>query len=577
MGIVFRAMDLRLRRTVAIKVLPPELAFRADIRSRFLREAVAAAQLNHPSIVPIYSVDEHDGVVYFAMGYVDGENLAGIVERSGRLPHARVREIILQVADALAYAHEKGVVHRDIKPDNIIMAHDSGRAMVTDFGIARAMSDSASTRLTATGVAIGTPAYMSPEQCAGEQEIDGRSDLYSLGVVGYQMLAGHTPFQASSTPALLMKHFSEAPPDLASLGLDIPGDLADSIMRLLEKKPAERFSDGRELVNALTGAAVPRPRSARVKPASGERPVQEGGEQRGRKERRKIKFREKPLAERVRITRGDTAQWMGWVVFFAGINFFTSPHFPWFVFPALGIGIDVWEKVASLMAEGLRFGDIYGRGARAILAGGAPPVAGKSESTAAQLPEAGAGQPLPAAVADGELGATVRQAQANRRTIAAQVASLSPEDRQLIPEVEVVAGELLNRVVSLASALASLDSELDPAKIRVLDERVAAAEREGLAGAESERRLALLRKQQVSWRSLADSRAQIHARLDSAALMLQNLALDVLKLRSAGLQSVVSDVNSATQEARALIREIGHVVGAADEVRALESKQGESR
>jgi serine/threonine-protein kinase len=184
MGIVYRAKDRRLKRQVAIKLLPPELAFRSEIRSRFLREAETAAQLSHPNIVPIYSVDEREGLVYFVMALVEGENLAQILHTRGRFAPDDTRRILHDVAEALAYAHERGVVHRDIKPDNILLDQDDGRVMVTDFGIARAVSEGADARLTATGMAIGTPAYMSPEQSLGEREVDGRSDLYSLGIVG---------------------------------------------------------------------------------------------------------------------------------------------------------------------------------------------------------------------------------------------------------------------------------------------------------------------------------------------------------------------------------------------------------
>src|SRR5690348_10213915 len=177
MSVVYRATDLRLHRTVAIKVLPPELAFNADVRTRFLREAETAAQLSHPNIVPIYSVDEREGVVYFVMGFVDGESAAALLAREGPWPPARVIHVLSEVADALAYAHAHGVVHRDIKPDNILIERATGRALVTDFGIARATAGD--TRLTATGVAVGTPAYMSPEQALGERDVDGRSDVYS--------------------------------------------------------------------------------------------------------------------------------------------------------------------------------------------------------------------------------------------------------------------------------------------------------------------------------------------------------------------------------------------------------------
>ena len=213
MGIVYLARDRRLKRGVAIKVLPPELSFRSDIRSRFLREAETAAQLSHPNIVPIFTVDEREGLVFFVMAYIDGDTLARRLEGNARVPVPEARRLLTEVASALAYAHSRGVIHRDIKPDNILLSSDGGRAMVTDFGIARAISNTsgADSRLTATGVAIGTPTYMSPEQCAGDREVDGRSDLYSLGVVAYQMLSGDVPFRGTGTGALLVKHISEKP------------------------------------------------------------------------------------------------------------------------------------------------------------------------------------------------------------------------------------------------------------------------------------------------------------------------------------------------------------------------------
>src|SRR4051812_20190794 len=171
MGVVYRARDRRLKRHIAIKVLPPELAFQSAIKTRFLREAETAAQLSHPNIVPIYSVDEIESLVFFVMAYVSGDNLGKRLHESGVLPVDDVRRITREVADALAYAHEPGVVHRDIKPDNTLPDANPGRTMVTDFGIARAGSEG-NTRLTATGTALGTPAYMSPEQAAGDRTID---------------------------------------------------------------------------------------------------------------------------------------------------------------------------------------------------------------------------------------------------------------------------------------------------------------------------------------------------------------------------------------------------------------------
>ena len=256
MAVVYRAIDLRLHRPVAIKVLPPDLAFNPDVRTRFIREAQTAAQLSHPNIVPIYSVDEKDGsnVVYFVMAYIDGESLGVRLAREGAWPVDRTVRVLRDVADALAYAHARGVVHRDIKPDNILIDRASGRPMVTDFGIARAAAGDA--RLTVTGVAVGTPAYMSPEQALGERELDGRSDLYSLGVVGYHMLAGETPFKASNTPAMLVKHVSERPRPIRERRPEVPAYLAVAIDRALAKRPEDRWADAAEFRDALDGAQV---------------------------------------------------------------------------------------------------------------------------------------------------------------------------------------------------------------------------------------------------------------------------------------------------------------------------------
>src|SRR5438046_224498 len=254
MAAVFRALDARLSRRVAIKLLPPELAFNPSVKSRFLREAQMAAQLTHPNIVPIFTVDEREGLVYFVMALVDGESLGARRTRSGAMPIEHVRAIVGDVADALDYAHRQGVVHRDIKPDNILLDRATGRPMVTDFGIARAAVEQ--DRLTLTGVAVGTPAYMSPEQAMGERELDGRSDIYSLGIVAYQMLAGDTPFRATNTPAMLMKHVSEPPPPLRLLRPDVPKSLADAVERALAKRPEERWAAAADFRDAVLDRAV---------------------------------------------------------------------------------------------------------------------------------------------------------------------------------------------------------------------------------------------------------------------------------------------------------------------------------
>ncbi len=252
MAVVYSATDVRLQRVVALKVLPPELAFRSDVRERFVREAQTAARLNHPHIVPIYAVHEHAGLVCFAMSLVTGESLAARIAREPRPSFEFIASILEQVADALAYAHASAVVHRDIKPDNILLDKESGRALVTDFGIAHAAESGS--RLTQTGIAVGTPAFMSPEQATGERDVDGRSDVYSLGVVGYLMLTGRLPFEAATTPAMLVKHVSETPPPIRSVRADAPAVLVNILERCLAKRPADRWENALAMRDALRRA-----------------------------------------------------------------------------------------------------------------------------------------------------------------------------------------------------------------------------------------------------------------------------------------------------------------------------------
>src|SRR5947199_4445686 len=274
MGVVFNARDERLKRQVAVKVLPPDLAFREEIRLRFLREAETAARLSHPHIVPIHSVGEgRDGLVYFVMAYVDGESLGAKRKRRGQLPPDEARRIMLETADALGAAHAFGIIHRDLKPDNILLEGSRGRVVVNDFRLAKAISASTrSATLTATGVAIGTPHYMSPEQAAGDREIDGRSDIYSLGVVGYQTLAGELPFQAPTVPGILMKQITERAPLVTDKRPDVPEDLAACVMRSLEKEPEDRWPTADAPRRALEARSATMDQPRRSGPARG-RPV----------------------------------------------------------------------------------------------------------------------------------------------------------------------------------------------------------------------------------------------------------------------------------------------------------------
>jgi serine/threonine-protein kinase len=249
MGTVYLAVDLQLQRSVAIKVLPPELAVRPELRERFLRETRLAAGFSHPNIVPVHAVEEHPQLLCFVMGYVEGETLGQRVRRAGPLGAADAARLLQEVAWALSYAHGRGVVHRDIKPDNILLERSTGRALVTDFGIARSNAPDAS-HLTQVGEVVGTPPFMSPEQAAGER-LDGRSDLYSLGVVAFFAVTGRLPFEAEGAAAVMAMHLTQVPPRVASLRADLPQPLCAAIDRCLEKDPARRFENGEALAAAL--------------------------------------------------------------------------------------------------------------------------------------------------------------------------------------------------------------------------------------------------------------------------------------------------------------------------------------
>ena len=252
MGVVLLARDLSLERPVALKLLPALLAAQPVLRERFLREARTAAGLSHPHIVPIHAVEEREGIVFIAMAFVDGETLAERVRRAGPLPPREVARILREVAWALAYAHGRGIVHRDIKPENILIERGSGRAMVTDFGIARPTGGPAAPeRLTLEGQLLGTAAFMSPEQGAGEV-VDGRSDLYALGGVGFYALTGRAPFEATSLEAILVARFTRAAPPVASARPDVPSALASMIDQCLAREPGDRFASAEAVAEALS-------------------------------------------------------------------------------------------------------------------------------------------------------------------------------------------------------------------------------------------------------------------------------------------------------------------------------------
>ncbi len=515
MGVVYNARDERLKRRVAVKVLPPELAFREEIRLRFLREAETAARLSHPHIVPIHSVGEGpDGLVYFVMAYVDGESLGAKLKRRGRLPPDEARRIMLETADALGAAHALGIIHRDVKPDNILLEGSRGRVVVTDFGIAKALSSSTgSATLTATGVAIGTPHYMSPEQAAGDREIDGRSDIYSLGVVAYQTLAGELPFQAPTVPGILMKQITERAPLVTDKRPDVPEDLAACVMRSLEKEPDDRWPTADALRRALEARSATMYQPRRPSPARGGRPLPPAARESlpgrqataERAARRLERVRERPqLApsgepEIVRELRSRFVTWASVCGSLFMINIATGPHRPsWSIFVA-----GIWAGTVLV----LRIVD--------------------------RLPKS---------------------------------------ERKLLPDIVATADSLLNRAEELARTLQAMSGSVDQGALRRLEEKIEATRRQP-DGVERDRQVSLLNRQRQALTDLLTRRQLVADQLESCVLAMQNVRFDLLRLRSAGVAVALDDLTRATQQARALSRDVDHVIAAAGEIKQALGEQ----
>lgn len=663
MAVVYRATDTRLRRRVALKVLPPELAFREEVRRRFLREAQMAAQLGHPNIVPIYAVDEASGLVYFAMGLVEGAPLAKLLFDEPRPPIAMVRRVLREVADALHFAHGHGVVHRDIKPDNILVETATGKAVVTDFGIARAAQGEV--RLTATGIAVGTPAYMSPEQAMGEREVDGRADIYSLGIVGYQMLAGELPFSAANTPSMLMKHLSEPPRPLLDLRPDLPANLAAAIERALCKAPADRWPDAaafrdalaesapvtltgtaaaaraaaqvaqaaqsspaayapRQRVEEAIGAPPPAPSAAPPLPAAPALPpvpssrrapadplnafgVFRAGRTGAAQDSEIHRWREQqhawreqlraareglrgdalvaanqqlqqalypePLSEdeRVRRVRRKLVNYTALTGVLFVVNAATG-GVPWFLVPAFFMGVGMFRSVAGLWADDIPLRKLFKRIPRGAAGQSArAPFAGPGVGVRA-LPAPGSDPLLanvPREVLVGRHGRAITDAIEARRTITEVLEKLPKSEKQLLPDIGPTVTGLVERIISLVGGLHQLDEDASPEAIARLDQRLADARALPDGAPDKERRVTLLDRQRQTLADLAGRRESVAAQLDNASLVLDTMKYDLLKLRSSGLQSQMSDATFQTQDARAVVAEIERALEVAEEVQKI--------
>jgi hypothetical protein len=572
MGVVYHARDERLKRKVAVKVLPPELAFREEIRIRFLREAETAARLSHPHIVPIHSVGEGpDGLVYFVMAYVDGESLAARLKRRERLPPEEARRILMETADALGAGHALGIIHRDVKPDNILLEGSRGRTVLTDFGIAKALTSTTGPgTLTATGVAIGTPHYMSPEQAAGDREIDGRSDIYSLGVVGYQMLAGELPFSAPTVPGILLKQITEQAPNLQDRSPTCPDDLASCVMRSLEKEPEGRWPTADALRRALESRSAPPYRPAR-RPSGGARGetrfgapparVPPGGRplerRRGTRPAKKDPKSDLTASGEPKAVARFRDGFVSWasvcgglavldLILGRGINFAQWVAIPWAAFGLLPQYMKLWQN-------GYSWRDVLNR-----------PAAPDAQLALG----GGARRNLPAPIADefGRHVETVRMARNDREAILKIMERVPSSERKLLPDVVATVDGLLKRAEDLARMLHGMSADVDDGALARIESRIEAVKQHE-EGSEQERQLSLLERQRQALSDLLLRRRRVEEQIESCVLAMQNVRFDLLRLRSAGVAAVLGDLTNATQQARALSRDVDHAIAAAGEIR----------
>lgn len=475
---VYAGVDVTLQRDVAVKVLRPELAADEVMRVRFRREAEAVARLRHPHVVPIYSVGEQDGMVWYVMPLLTGPSLNVYLERSGRLAIPEVRRILDETTGALALAHRAGIVHRDIKPDNMLLdgPASAARVLLTDFGIAKALDPGMGTQtLTQTGIVIGTPRYMSPEQAAGERT-DARSDIYSLGVVAYQLLTGELPFEAATVAALLVKQLQADAPSVLRRRPDCPSDLAAAVARCLAKDPAQRWQSAEDLRNAVAAPGTAQTVAASRPRASAAAAVLVSPIER---------FRRTVIASLGLI--GAVA-----VVDVVRRQVLLSP------LAALVAAFVVAVQYGRLWTAGYVWRDLWTRGAT----GSRSPV------------------PLDSAEFGPHEGA-IQQARAERAAIRVQLEKLPRAARPRFEDAVPMADALLGRASALGRQLYALERQIEPGPEEI-ERRLVATEAEPSSPGRAQR-LAVLERRGEAVRGLLRRRDELAATLTTALTTLAGL------------------------------------------------------
>jgi hypothetical protein len=473
---VFEAADPRLGRSVAIKALRPDLVVSRELVERFQREARAMAGLRHPHVMEIYTVGEAGGVAYFVMPLIAGGSLGGRLDREGRLSIGEATRILLEAARALDAAHRSGTIHRDIKPDNILLEGADGRVVITDFGIAKALSTQ-SGALTGTGMFMGTPRYVSPEQAVGD-DVDHRSDIYSLGVVAFQMIAGRLPFEARSAQALVAQHLTEEAPALWTLRPECPEPVAHVVQRCLAKDPGDRWGSLADMVAVLEGrAAPPALVVADVTPESGT-PVASAA---------------RHPVERLHLTALGL---LGGAAVLGGVD------------AALGLGgISAWVALACALYVAGRAGRLWAGGHewKEILVPGAAAAAARVVAT----------EDLPGLL-DGEFGrfgTLVHECTADRAAILKALAGMPRQEQSRFPHLQAATEGLLHRIRHLARKVTTLEERVADTAKRIESER---GERDGADPAGAARYAARLQE-------LAGARDEAATELRAAVARLEDL------------------------------------------------------
>jgi len=509
-AVVYAVTDEQLKRRIAVKVLRRELADVPGALERFRREAEAVARLRHPNIIPIYAVGAREDLAYFLMPLIEGGSLADELVRTPRLAVTEVRRVLRESAAGLAAAHRAGIVHRDIKPDNMLLEGPEHRVVLTDFGIAKALGGDTGA-LTQTGAVIGTPHYMSPEQASGERAIDHRADIYSLGVVAYQMLTGRVPFNGATMAAVLVQHLTTDPPPISRSRPDCPPALAAAVARCLAKTPEERWASAEDFAHVLETAEATTTAAPPAHRPSGARTVE---------------------VTPIRRFRRMLAICGGVVLLLVVVDVATHRVLLGPLGAIVG-GFLVAAAYGRVWTAGFSWRDIVARGG---------------------ISPARAVSPLP--LDSAELGShrdSVHQARTDRAAMLASIQPLPRAERLRLGPVVAAVDALIARVAEDARGLVALERQLEPG-IEEISRRLLDTRGEPLSPGR-EQRVAVLERRLQAIRSLSEQRQALTERLTTRLTAVTSLRFALDAVLATGFADGGRALTAATEAAAALAKE----------------------